>query len=184
MTTDEHLRYHFCGYATQYYIAARLAARAWLVPVHGNQFHHAVELYLKAALLGTLSLAQMKTKPYSHDIRALWEEFKKKGQAALSRFDPTIDGLHEFESIRYPDKIAREGASLSLAWRRGDVGPVSGTMKMPPEYEVVIAEVDQLVIEVLDRARLNPSAFVLPFLNAPGVRDALTYENPHAARWV
>ena|SRR5437879_6574187 len=186
MAADDWIKHGFYNYGTQYYIAARLAARARLNPVHGNQFHHAVELYLKAALLGTLSLAQMANKPYGHDLPALWEEFKKKegDPKPLARFDSTIRDLHPFESIRYPDKIAKEGAVLALVWRLEDLGPVTGTMKMPPQYKIVIAEVDQLVIEVLDRVSLNPKAFVVPFHNAPGMLDALTYENPQAARWV
>ena len=39
--------------ATQYYVAGRLAARTKLVPVYGNLFHHAVEMFLKTALLGS-----------------------------------------------------------------------------------------------------------------------------------
>jgi len=91
-TADDWIKHGFYNYGTQYYIAARLAARARLNPVHGNQFHHAVELYLKAALLGTLSLAQMANKPYGHDLPALWEEFKKKegDPKPLARFDSTL----------------------------------------------------------------------------------------------
>jgi hypothetical protein len=68
--TDEDLTHAFTDLAVQYYVAARLAARAFLLPVNGNLFHHAVELCLKAALVGTLTLKQMK-KRYGHDIRKL-----------------------------------------------------------------------------------------------------------------
>jgi hypothetical protein len=47
------LAHWFCDLATQYYVAGRLAARGGLVPVHGNLFHHAIEMYLKATLVGT-----------------------------------------------------------------------------------------------------------------------------------
>lgn len=38
-------------YAAQYYVAGRLTARAELIPIYGNLLHHAVEMFLKAALL-------------------------------------------------------------------------------------------------------------------------------------
>ena len=55
MPTDNDVKYRFCDLATQYYIAGRLAARAAQAPVYGNLLHHAVEMYLKGALVGTLT---------------------------------------------------------------------------------------------------------------------------------
>src|SRR5437667_12264889 len=103
---DERFKVTFCALATQYYVAARLAARAVLIPVHGNLFHHAVEMYLKAALVGTLPVVEMKQPPYIHDLTALWDRFKtKEADPALACFDTTIRELHGYESVSYPDKI-------------------------------------------------------------------------------
>jgi len=181
---DEEFKWRFADLATQYYVAARIAAKTGLVPIHGNLFHHAVELYLKAALVGTIPVDQMKQRPYIHDLRALWKAFKtEENDPALNRFDRTVAALHELESIRYPDKIVDHGMTVSVAWKRGDVGPITGTVKMPPRYEVVIEEVDHLIIEVLRRASVNPKFFSMRF-NHPVAREALAYENPEAASWL
>jgi hypothetical protein len=51
-----------------------------------------------------------------------------------------------------------------VVWTRGGV-KIPNAKKNPrrpePKYEVVIAEVDELVIEILDRAGRNPKVFVL-----------------------
>ncbi len=53
---------------------------------------------------------------------------------------------------------------------------------MLPKYEVIIGDVDNLVIEVLKRASLNPKFFVIG-LHAPAAREAMAYQNPQAAGW-
>lgn len=180
---DEEFKYSFCDLATQYYVVGRLAARAGQVPVHGNLLHHAVEMYLKGALIGTLSLAQMKQRPYSHDIRALWDAFKAKANdPALASFDATIQALHEFESIRYPDEIVAKGLATGVSWAPGEI-PLGGTnIKMPPLYVVIIHEVDNLVIEILERASVNPKAISI-LISSSTAREALEYHNPRAAKW-
>lgn len=181
---DERFKYTFCNLATQYYVAARLAARAGLIPVHGNLFHNAVEMYLKAALVGTLPVAQMKQKQYSHDLTALWDRFKtKEADPALTHFDPTIQELHLFESIRYPDKIVGEGMIATVVWQAHHATTASGSAKMPPKYEFIIEDIDNLVIEVLQRASVNPKFLVTRVTNADA-REALAYQNPQAARWL
>ncbi len=184
MNRDETFKWQFSDLATQYYVAARIAAKTGLAPIHGNLFHHAVELYLKAALVGTIPVERMKQRPYSHDLRALWGAFKTtEGDPALNRFDRTIEALHEFESIRYPDRIVDHGMIVTIGWKPGDAGPITGTMKMPPSYEIVIEEVDRLIIEVLRRASVNPKFFTMRFSH-PVAREALAYENPEAASWL
>jgi HEPN domain-containing protein len=181
---DEEFKLRFADLATQYYVAARIAAKTGLAPIHGNLFHHAVELYLKAALVGTIPVEQMKRHPYSHDLRALWRAFKtRENDPALDRFDRTVEALNEFESIRYPDKIVDHGMIVGIAWKPDDVGPVTGTGKMPPSYGVVIEEVDHLIIDVLRRASVNPKFFSMRFTH-PVAREALAYENPEAASWL
>lgn len=186
MTVDKDERFKdiFLDQATQYYVAARLTARDGLVPVHGNLFHQAVEKYLKAALVGTLPLAQMKKKPYSHDLNALWDVFKtKEADPALDRFDPAIQALHEFESIRYPDKIVEKGMLASVAWEPHHAVTASSSEELPPNYEVIIGDIDNLVIEVLQRIRRNPKALMTRVTRAHA-REALAYQNQQAARWL
>jgi hypothetical protein len=173
---DKHL---FADLATQYYVAGRQGARAALIPVHGNLLHHAIEMYLKAALLGTLTLEQMKRTPYSHDLTALWKEFKKKvGDPALAGFDGTVKALHAFEVIRYPEKIAEMGMVATVAW---GPSPTVASVGGPPTYEVVISEVDALVLQVLRRASINPK----PLLGIHTVRrDAILHRNLRADDWI
>jgi hypothetical protein len=178
---EERFRGNFLDYGTQYYVAARLAARAGLMPIHGNLFHHAVEMYLKAALVRTLSIAKMRK--ISHSLPVLWEHFKKEADPALARFDPTIDALHEFDSIRYPDKPVEEGMAVSVVWQPEDVTSLGGTGKMPKLYGVVIATVDELIIEVLHRASVNPR-FLISSIQNSTAREAFAYQNPQVALWL
>jgi len=172
--------FYDCG--MQYYVAARFAARAGLVPIHGNLFHHAIEMCLKAALVGTLTVAKMRQ--ISHHLPALWNRFKEKEtDPALARFDPTIQALEEFESIRYPDKIVDEGMLVNVVWQPEHVTASSGSAKRPPKYEVIIADIDNLVIEVLHRASVDPRSLVIRIHDA-AAREALAYQNPYAMSWL
>ncbi|MEW5979746.1 MAG: hypothetical protein AB1898_28445 [Acidobacteriota bacterium] len=180
---DERLKETFCDLATQYYVAARFGAQAGLLPVHGNLFHHAVEMYLKAALVATLPVGQMKKK-YRHDLTALWDQFKtKEADPVLSRFDPAIQALHKFESIRYPDEIVDKGMLASIAWQPHHAVTGTGSAKVPPKYEVIIADIDDLVIEVLQRASVNQK-FLITRVHHAYAREALAYQNPQAGRWL
>jgi len=61
MASDEKL----LGFGFQYYIVARCGVRAHLLPVTGNLFHHAIEMFLKARLSQSMSSKEMK-KQFSH----------------------------------------------------------------------------------------------------------------------
>ncbi len=179
---EERFRDIFYDCGMQYYVAARFAARAGLVPIHGNLFHHAIEMCLKAALVGTLTVAKMRQ--ISHHLPALWDRFKEKEtDPALARFDPTIQALEEFESIRYPDKIVDEGMLVNVVWQPEHVTASSGSAKRPPKYEVIIADIDNLVIEVLHRASVDPRSLVIRIHDA-AAREALAYQNPYAMSWL
>jgi hypothetical protein len=166
----------FCDWATQYYIAGRLAARSRLAPIHGNLLHHAVEMYLKAALVGVVTPKEMRDE-FGHDLEKLWARFKVKVvDPALDRFDATIHALHEFEDLRYPDKIKHGVIIMAITWKPSDA--VFSRAGSAQQYEFFISEVDGLVVEVLDRLSLNLRV-VLGGRNG----QALKYQNPHAARW-
>lgn len=158
-----------------------MAARARLTPTYGNLLHHAVEMYLKGALAGSVSSIQMKKK-YGHNLKRLWNQFKAQyADLSLVRFDAPIRALHKFEDIRYPDKFAAQGGIVSIAWKPSHAVINSGSRRQPPKYEVFISEVDRLVIEILKRSSINPKFFV-GRLGRSG-RGALAYQNPHATRW-
>lgn len=168
-------------WATMYYVSGRLAARARLVPIHGNLLHHAVEMYLKAALLGHLSVNLMRTR-YRHDLKRLWKQYKvKESDPTLGQFDATIRALHAFEDIRYPDKFAASGGVLSIAWTTPiNTSPLK-LKKEPKRYEVFISDVDRLVVEVLKKAGVQPT--IVARLFQASAEEALQYQNPCASVW-
>ncbi len=141
----------FFELANQYYVAGRAAAIAGLAPVYGNLLHHAVEMYLKAAIARTLSLHALKG--IGHQLESLWRAFKKaEGTARLEQFDATITALEAFEEIRYPDKALQTGILSDVMGpsQHGSGILVGGSsQRKPPTYRVRVAEVDQLVIERL-----------------------------------
>ena len=169
--------------ATQYYVAGRLAARTKLVPVYGNLFHHAVEMFLKTALLGVVTLDEMPHK-YGHNLWKLWTAFKEKeGLPSLDHFDATIRALHEFEEIRYPDTIPHPAIMVTIIWKPEDAVQASGTTATH-HYGFFISEVDGVIIEILDRIPLNPKYLGGKVGNIGSIgRQALRYQNPHAPRW-
>ncbi len=180
----DEFRFSFCDLATQYYISGRSAAKCFLVPVYGNLLHHAIEMYLKGALVGTLTVKEMRNK-HSHDLLTLWNKFKaKENDTALLRFDTMIDALHKFESIRFPDEIVAKGLLGGAGWAPEDATTFSGSLEPPPKYEVIINLVDELVIELLHRADLNPKFFVTVFAGFSEGREALTYRNPQVGHWL
>src|SRR4029453_8796918 len=103
--TEEADKLRLCDWATQYYIAGRLAARSRLAPIHGNLLHHAVEMYLKAALVGVVTPKEMRDE-YGHDLEKLWARFKMKvADPALDRFDAPIPPPQKFGDPRTPHTI-------------------------------------------------------------------------------
>jgi len=106
---------------------------------------------------------------------------EKEADSALDRFDATVYALHEFEELRYPDKIPHGAVQMALTWQPSDAPTSSGTTKAK-QYEVVISEVDRLIIEIMKRVSLNPK-FFMHMVGASG-REALQYQNPHAADWL
>ena len=174
----------FLDLGLQYYIAGRSAARGGLVPVYGNLLHHAVEMFLKAGLVNILTPVEMSRKPYGHNLTTLWDRYKtEQGDVGLARFDATIVALDPFESIRYPDEIARRGFQIAVAWRPGDAAAEPGTESPPPMYGVPINDVDTLVIGIVRRANVNPR-YLTTRLHKRESREALEYINPYAADWL
>jgi hypothetical protein len=175
---------HFLGLAMQYYVAARSAALAQLMPVCGNLFHHAVEMLLKARLSHSRSLHELSRPPLGHKLAALWDAFKAEfPTVGLGQFDGTIANLDRFERVRYPDTTINEGAGLLLAWAPGPLSISYGTGVAPvPQYEIVITDIDSLVAKVFDICSRNP-IFFTDGMNDQA-RDVITRDNRVATQLV
>lgn len=99
---------HLFSLAFQYYVAARQSAAFHLMPVAGNLYHHAIEMFLKGALCGRYMLQDFQRK-FGHDLITLWDAFRKEYPTAqLDEFDLVIAELNHFERLRYPDAIIIE----------------------------------------------------------------------------
>ncbi len=179
----ETIKGRLCDWGTQYYVAGRMAARVGFLPVYGNLLHHAVEMYLKAALVGVVSLEKLKKK-YIHNLEKLWRRFKaKEADAALDGFDATIHDLHKFEELRYPDEIPHPRIFMTIT--RGPSHAVVQYAGQPTaKYGVFISDVDRLVIEILKRVPVNPKFLMSAIRVEQSGREALRYQNPHAADWL
>jgi hypothetical protein len=89
----------FFSAAAQYYVTGRFGVFAWLNPVAANLIHHAIEMYLKGALLKskTKSLKELKDK-LGHSLPKCWAAFKEQvNDPALSKFDDVISEIHKYE---------------------------------------------------------------------------------------
>lgn len=187
-------RSEFANIATGYYVSGRLAAQAQLVGVHGNLLHHAIEMYLKAALVRTISIDKLASKGYGHNLKRLWTAFKqidwkdieaRNSPPIESRFDQTISDLDMFWDIRYPDKTVTSGQASYIAWSCRNPEPEytnapPGSLP-PPRYQVVINEVDCLVIVILGRVPRAPATLLPMFTLA---KEALLSSNPCAHSWI
>jgi hypothetical protein len=100
----------------------------------------------------------------------------------LARVDPTIQALDEFESIRYPNKIVDEGMLVSVVWHPAHVTASRAFAKRPPKDDVIVADIDHRVIEVIHRALVTPK-FLVSRIHDAAAGKALAYQNPHAASW-
>jgi hypothetical protein len=128
---NAHMRFFDLG--IQYYVVARFSAIAGLIPVSGNQYHHAVEMLLKGQLAKTVPLEVLK-RTYSHRLKRTWKDFKNLFPTEdLSSFDGLLRGLDRFEQIRYPDNVLREGMSVALDWHPPETPTkITGTAKKVP----------------------------------------------------
>jgi hypothetical protein len=85
----------FFSAAAQYYVAGRFGVFAWLNPVAANLMHHAVEMYLKGALLKSKAktLKELRDK-FGHSLLKCWAAFKAQvNDPALSEFDTVISEI-------------------------------------------------------------------------------------------
>lgn len=152
----------FFNFGTQYYIAGRFAVFAQLMPVAANLLHHAIEMYLKGCLVGTLTLDQMKKKEFGHELVKLWRRFKSNtGDPTLDRFDEVVSNLQEFARIRYPDLIIAKGLICSIGF--GATASCVASERPEPQFYLDIDAIDSLARTLFNNVPFNPTAFVMTF---------------------
>jgi hypothetical protein len=167
----------FFGGGIEYYISGRYAVFARLTRVAGNLFHHAVERVLKGYLTKSLTLEEMRTRKLGHNLAALWQRFKElEADQSLDRFDSLINELDSFEELRYPDKGLKEGMCIIMAPAGRNAPPEVGSSSKPvPFYQLVVAEIDELIALIFERASVNPRFFLT--LPNQGTWEYLSREN-------
>jgi hypothetical protein len=112
-----------------------------------------------------------------HDLIKLWKEFKgRAGDDDLNKFDEVISALNEFEAIRYPGAVVKSGMAVLHTLNRAMSGAVPSPRPLPPQYNLYLQEIDELVGCVFTLAGINPDFFT------GGLNDDakayLTRENP------
>jgi hypothetical protein len=167
---------HLMGLGVDYYVVGRAAALAQRMPLAGNQFHHAVEVMLKARLSQKHSVLKL-SREFGHYLPRLWEAFKADFVGLdLREFDETVAILDRFEGIRYPDKVITKGMIAHIEWERPVRWP--SVDRSEPEYAVVVSDIDRLIAKIFEVSSRNP-AFWTRRLN-DYARDVLTRANPVA----
>jgi hypothetical protein len=160
--TRESADVQFIQLGVQYYVAARAAARAGLLPVCGNLYHHAVEMFLKSGLVRTHSMADLKNT-FGHRLPQLWSDFKTEFPAPiLAQYDQLIKDIEDFEEIRYPEKVIKQGAVMILGYRSTNSTPAgSGSpQRQEPIYTLYYDDVDRLIGELFTVLSRNPLFFL------------------------
>lgn len=170
----------FLDLGFQYYTAGRLAFLTQLTPITGNLFHHAIEMQIKARLSQTHTLEELSRKPFGHRLFSLWDAFKAEfSDEELDEFDSVISLLDEFEELRYPDSILKNGASVMLQITAPVTAHLSNLGSVAvPEYTLVLNDIDRLFARILQVSSRNPLFFISP-LNEFGC-SALSQDNPVA----
>jgi hypothetical protein len=167
----------FMTLGVQYYVAARATALAGLLPVCGNLYHHALEMFLKAGLSRTHSLQDLKSKNFGHKLIDIWNVFKTDfDSTALQQFDATIADVHDFEEIRYPDKVLKNGAQMLVDW---GTTPVQSSAT-EPMYKLHVNDLDRLIGEIFRVSSRNPLFFTGGLKR--DVREMLARDNPIATQ--
>jgi hypothetical protein len=168
----------FYSSAAQYYVAGRFGVLASLNPIAANLMHHAIEMYLKGALLKSKTLEELADrKKFGHCLPKCWDAFKAQvGDPGLSRFDGVIAEIQKYEELRYPDWYPASAGSMFDVVRSAAPGPTTN----PPavSYRLCLPDVDELIAAILAAAPLNPEVN-LRFLKAEA-NEYLSRENSEA----
>jgi len=172
----------FLKVGVQYYVAARSAVMAHLLPVCGNLYHHSLEMLLKAGLSRHLSLRDLQRR-FGHKLPDIWAAFKAQFASAgqLDQFDGTITKLHEFEDIRYPEKVLALGAHMLVEWEPA-VPATAHFALSSPLYQLTATDLDRLVAKIFEVSSRNPFFFTTYLAVQPHAREIISRDNPVAAQ--
>ena len=166
--------------ASEYYVTGRFAFWTKLPSICGNLLHHAIELFLKGHLWLTLTPEDLKA--LGHSLPRIWRRFKDAtADSRLGAFDPTIENVHAFEALRYPESVIENGALFHFEVTRADLDRSRAADKVPghpPRYLLVLEEVDRLVFLLFDVCSRNPIVFLRGRLRNPDSLKYLTESNP------
>lgn len=176
----EDVRLHFTRLAMQYYVAGRAAAIDQLIPVLGNLLHHAVEMSIKGALASSHSLSQLKG--LGHNLPKLWQPFAATFPSMDSaKFQASVDTLHRFEELRYPDSLLSHGAMMQFVLHRSHLGATAPSAPGVPNYLLVLEDIDEFEEAIFKAMNLNPQFFTASL--SPKAKEHLLLHNLHGADW-
>jgi len=150
-------------YALDYYVSGQFAVAHGFNPVSANILHHAVELLLKACLSrqDTLEDIGRYRNIYGHKLDRLWQEFKRRQLSPVDgEFDSIIEALDHFEDIRYPDRLIREGAHISIGPFEVEQPVQAANNLKVPYYELMLPQIDRLMGLLFKAVGANPDAFL------------------------
>jgi hypothetical protein len=155
---DDHI---FFSSASYYYVAGRFAVFARFNPVAANLIHHAVEMYLKGALLKSKAKTLKELKQLGHSLPNCWKAFKAQtNDPALNKFDGVVDAIHKYEELRYPDQNSK-GMSSTFNIVRWTPPSLPGTpASTVPSYELCLPDVDELIAAIIAAASINPEVYL------------------------
>ena len=164
-TREECISDAFLILGTQYFANARFSATSFpsVIPICGNLYHHAIEMFLKGYLAKFTS--SLELKKIGHSLLKLWNITKdKSNDKDLSTFDLVISNLDRFEEIRYPDSIVDNGMMVGVS---DGFGPdlIDQFSDEKPRYKLRIQELDNLVKKIFDLVSVNPSVYFDGFLD-------------------
>jgi hypothetical protein len=154
-------------YGLDYYVSGRFATANYFNPVSANILHHAVEMILKACLARADTIEQIRKYGargnYVHDIESLWRAFKaRQTTPPAAEFDAIIEGLHAFEDTRHPERLVREGATISIGVFETD-GPAIRRLDGRPigrSYELQLPKIEPLMRLLFEASGASPEAFL------------------------
>ena len=151
----------YFSFAIHYYVAGRYAVFAGLDRIAGNLLHHAIEMAIEGHLSQTTSSTDLKR--YRHSLNLLWQDFKSgiSDGSSLDRFDQTVSGLDQFETVRDPEHIQQHGGLASIApHRRDEKAKRTTKLRAPvPRYSLNLPEIDELLDALLVAASVDPRFF-------------------------
>jgi hypothetical protein len=165
----------FFSSASQYYVAGRLAVFAALNPVAANLMHHAVEMYLKGALLKSKTKTLMELKQQlGHSLPKCWEAFKAQvNDPALNKFDDVVSEIHKYEELRYPDENSKGMQSMFDVVRWTPPSLPTTAMDPVPSYRLCLPDVDELIAASFSAASIGQQylGFIKPEANEYVARE-------------